>query len=78
MAYDKRLVDILKETEGFKLPYENQSRLEDEDTGWKKHFCNHPSHNPPTHIYIPPGKIFIHVCPACGEEFRIHGENSRC
>lgn len=28
--------------------------------------CKHPSHNPPTHIHIPQGKGYRHVCPACG------------
>lgn len=29
--------------------------------------CNYPNHNPPTNIYIPPGKGYRHVCPKCGE-----------
>lgn len=27
--------------------------------------CNHPEHNPPSHIYIPQGKGYRHVCPGC-------------
>lgn len=27
--------------------------------------CNHPEHNPPQHICIPPGKGFRHICPKC-------------
>lgn len=27
--------------------------------------CRHPSHNPPTHLHIPQGKRYVHVCPAC-------------
>jgi hypothetical protein len=30
--------------------------------------CNHPQHNPPGHLYIPPGSQFRHVCPGCGAE----------
>ena len=29
--------------------------------------CNNPSHEPPTHIYIPQGKGYRHVCPSCGK-----------
>ena len=28
--------------------------------------CEHPEHNTPTHIYIPQGKGYKHVCPNCG------------
>lgn len=28
--------------------------------------CRDPSHNPPTHLFIPQGKIYIHICPSCG------------
>ncbi len=27
--------------------------------------CRHPEHNAPTHINIPAGKGYVHVCPAC-------------
>lgn len=30
--------------------------------------CNHPGHQPPSHICIPQGKGYRHVCPACGVE----------
>lgn len=30
--------------------------------------CKHPEHQPPSHIYIPQGKGYRHVCPACGAE----------
>ena len=29
--------------------------------------CTHPSHEPPMHLYIPPGKGYRHVCPSCGQ-----------
>lgn len=28
--------------------------------------CQDPSHNPPTHLWIPPGQGYRHVCPRCG------------
>lgn len=28
--------------------------------------CRHSEHFPPTHLYIPPGKGYMHTCPACG------------
>lgn len=27
--------------------------------------CNHPEHEPPTHIVLRPG-VYEHTCPACG------------
>lgn len=30
--------------------------------------CNNPSHNPPTHLHIPQGKGYRHICPSCGKE----------
>lgn len=36
--------------------------------------CFHPEHsNYPTHLYIPPGQSYIHVCPGCGKETILHG-----
>ena len=29
--------------------------------------CKDKSHEPPTHIYIPQGKGYRHVCPSCGK-----------
>lgn len=28
--------------------------------------CTHPGHEPPTHLHIPQGKGYKHVCPGCG------------
>ena len=28
--------------------------------------CNHPDHGFPSHLYIPFGKGYRHVCPSCG------------
>ena len=35
--------------------------------------CMHPGHNPPTHLYIPPGQQYRHVCPGCGAEVVMAG-----
>jgi hypothetical protein len=29
--------------------------------------CKDKSHEPPTHIHIPQGKGYRHVCPSCGK-----------
>lgn len=29
--------------------------------------CRHPEHQPPSHMVIPPGKGYRHVCPGCGK-----------
>lgn len=29
--------------------------------------CKDKSHEPPTHIYIPQGKGYRHICPSCGK-----------
>lgn len=34
----------------------------------KKKTCNHPEHNPPTHLHIPQGQGYIHICPGCKKE----------
>lgn len=33
--------------------------------------CRHHEHNPPMHLYIPPGKGYLHVCPGCGREITL-------
>lgn len=30
--------------------------------------CNDPEHNPPSHLHIPQGKGYRHVCPSCKKE----------
>lgn len=30
--------------------------------------CKDKQHNPPSHICIPKGKGYRHVCPSCGKE----------
>ncbi len=34
----------------------------------KQDTCHDSEHNPPTHIHIPQGKGYRHVCPSCGKE----------
>lgn len=29
--------------------------------------CTDPEHDPPTHLQIPQGKGYRHVCPSCGK-----------
>ena len=29
--------------------------------------CNNPEHDPPSHLHIPQGKGYKHVCPGCGK-----------
>lgn len=35
--------------------------------------CTHPEHNPPMHLYIPPGQGYRHVCPGCGYWVDLYG-----
>lgn len=30
--------------------------------------CDDPDHKFPTHLHIPAGKGYTHICPACGKE----------
>lgn len=48
----------------------------EDDPDWGKNMpCRHREHNPPSHMVVPPGKIYRHVCPGCGREstMRSHG-----
>lgn len=48
----------------------NEPRIDDSKGGFfdlpKEKSCKHREHNPPTHICIPRGKGYRHVCPGCG------------
>ncbi len=35
--------------------------------------CKDLSHNPPTHLFIPPGEYVIHTCSSCGKETKMQG-----
>lgn len=48
---DLNKIDTIKESGFFDLPVIKK--------------CNHPEHNPPSHINIPYGKGYKHVCPSC-------------
>jgi len=45
----------------------SKSGFED-DVDWVTTYkqCSHLEHSPPTHIVVPPGKVYRHVCPGCG------------
>lgn len=47
-----------------------QSGFEDDPL---PNWCRHPGHNFPTHLCIPVGKKYRHVCPACGNEIVVSG-----
>jgi len=48
-----------------------ESHFEDDETYFQP--CLDPSHNPPMHLYIPPGQKFVHICPNCGNKTIISG-----
>ena len=47
------------------------------DKGIKDEPCIHPGHQPPTHLYIPPGETYEHECPACGDKRPMRGSPIR-
>ena len=53
---------------------EEKSHFE-KDVLWKE-YCLNPSHNPPTHLYIPSGQKYIHICPGCGRRLTIRGNGT--
>lgn len=42
------------------------SKIDVRPTKWAERACTSAYHNPPTHLYIPPGQTYTHVCPGCG------------
>ena len=40
--------------------------------------CVDTQHNPPMHLWIPPGKQFTHKCPSCGAKMTIKGQRLSC
>lgn len=44
----------------------------------KDYVCNHHEHNPPQHLYIPAGKSYKHICPACSKETVVNSLNIMC
>ena len=49
-----------------------KSGFEPIDNKWIK-TCFSPSHNPPMHLYIPPGQQYVHICPTCGAKIIMLG-----
>lgn len=57
------------------------SKFEPFDVGWgkqekdnpwvRKTPCQHPEHNPPSHMVLSPGE-YTWKCPSCGEEQSFH------
>lgn len=37
--------------------------------------CCSPYHQPPMNLYIPSGKKYRHICPACGKVNVLRGSN---
>jgi len=37
--------------------------------------CMSPEHNAPTHLYISPGKVHIHICPLCKNRIEVSAPN---
>lgn len=40
--------------------------------------CTGGEHNPPTHLWIPPGQQYRHICPACGHETILRNYGVHC
>lgn len=45
------------------------NRMDELPKDWK--LCLNPGHNFPTHLYIPPGQSYTHVCPGCGAKITV-------
>ncbi len=43
----------------------------------EKQVCNHPGHNVPMHLFVPPNQQYRHVCPNCGNTVLIGGSAIR-
>ncbi len=37
--------------------------------------CTSVEHNAPTHLYVPPGEVYVHECPAGGKRTTIASSN---
>lgn len=47
-----------------------QSRFENLPEQYKP--CTDPSHGVPNILYVPPGQVYIHICPTCHAESRLY------
>ena len=41
------------------------------------HSCFSSEHYPPTHLHIPYGKKYIHICPDCGNRSELNSSQAR-
>lgn len=42
------------------------------------HHCNDPQHNPPSHLFVPPGYVYKHSCPSCGSTVYLQPDVITC
>jgi hypothetical protein len=59
-------------------PIRLHSNLKEKESGFfdlpsRQLPCRDQGHAFPTHLYIPPGKGYRHICPACGQETVAYG-----
>ena len=54
---------------------DKESGFEDDPYYVVKEPCRDPSHEPPTHLVIPAGKRYRHVCPSCGRVVYVRSQN---
>lgn len=40
--------------------------------------CLDRQHDPPMHLYIPPGKRYVHICPSCKRKIVLNGLSIFC
>lgn len=40
--------------------------------------CIDPQHNPPSHLFVPLGYVYKHVCPSCGAVSFIQPQHVTC
>lgn len=40
--------------------------------------CRDPGHEAPTHLYVPAGQRYRHVCPGCGRMVFLYPANVQC
>lgn len=36
------------------------------DDPYPQAWCTHPTHNPPMHLVVPQGKVYVNTCEGCG------------
>lgn len=64
--------DMLEIVKGVKDQDKKESGFETID----EHACHHPEHFGPTHLYIPAGQQYRHVCPGCGQNTILRGSGA--